>query len=109
MTFADSEPEPDIAVVPGSADDFRLAHPRQARLVIEVAFASAALDREKADLYSAAGVAEYWLILPQEKGVEVYTGASSSGYTQCRRYTHQNEVPLHTFPHVTLDLGRLLA
>src|SRR5690349_9249472 len=37
LTIEDSEPEPDIAVVRGSAEDFRRGHPRTAALVIEVA------------------------------------------------------------------------
>src|SRR5216117_2620496 len=36
LTFADSEPEPDISVVQGAAADFFSAHPTRAELVIEV-------------------------------------------------------------------------
>src|SRR5256885_14807671 len=46
ITFADSEPEPDIAVVRGAEADFFQAHPTTAELVIEVAVSSPALDRE---------------------------------------------------------------
>src|SRR5262245_20368290 len=37
LTLADSEPEPDIAVVCGSRKDFFKAHPTTAELVVEVA------------------------------------------------------------------------
>ncbi|MFO7906126.1 MAG: Uma2 family endonuclease [Planctomycetota bacterium] len=80
LTFVGSEPEPDVAVVSGSPDDYRRAHPSKAVLVIEVAVASAAVDREKAKLYAAAGVAEYLVILPDEKCIEAYSSPSSSGY-----------------------------
>src|SRR5688500_10392559 len=54
LTFADSEPEPDVAVVEGKESDFFNAHPSTAKLVIEVAVSSAALDRENASLYAEA-------------------------------------------------------
>lgn len=59
LTFLRSEPEPDLAVVYGSLNDFRHAHPTTAELVIEVAISTVELDRQKAAIYAAAGVAEY--------------------------------------------------
>jgi len=37
LTLANSEPEPDIAVVSGCPDDYRTAHPATAAFVVEVA------------------------------------------------------------------------
>src|ERR1041385_949471 len=48
LTFADSEPEPDVSVVHGRESDFKNAHPSTAELVVEVAVSSVALDRENA-------------------------------------------------------------
>lgn len=56
-----SEPEPDIAVVEGSPDDYLEEHPTTASLVVEVADSSLALDRRKATLYAQANVPEYWI------------------------------------------------
>jgi Uma2 family endonuclease len=48
----DSEPEPDIAVVPGSRRDYSRGHPSHPVLIVEVAESSLAFDRsEKASLY----------------------------------------------------------
>src|ERR687892_395795 len=45
----DSEPEPDIAVVPGTVDDYESAHPARPVLAIEVADSRLQFDRtEKA-------------------------------------------------------------
>jgi len=71
----ESEPEPDIAVVPGGPRDYIESHPNRPELVVEVALASLALDRgEKASLYARAGVADYWIINLVDDVVEVYRG-----------------------------------
>jgi Uma2 family endonuclease len=84
LTFDDSEPEPDIAVVLGSAEDFRRRHPETASLVIEVAITSEALDREKGQAYAAANVAHYWLVLPHQRIVECYRTPTPHGYGEVR-------------------------
>ena len=43
----ESEPEPDVAVVPGSFRDYVLRHPSQPALLIEVSDSSLALDRHQ--------------------------------------------------------------
>jgi Uma2 family endonuclease len=72
LTLADSEPEPDLSITRGNESDFTAAHPSTAELVIEVAVSSAALDRVNAALYAEANVPEYWIVLGQERQVEVY-------------------------------------
>jgi Uma2 family endonuclease len=69
----DSEPEPDIAVVPGSRRDYRRAHPSRAVLIVEVADSSLDFDRgEKASLYARAWIADYWILDPGAQVLEVY-------------------------------------
>lgn len=82
LTLGDSEPEPDIAVVDGQLDDFRAAHPSSARLAIEIAISTEEVDRAKATIYAAAGVQEYWLVLPKLKQVVIHreVDASSERY-----------------------------
>src|SRR5712671_3699715 len=80
LTLADSEPEPDISVTRGSEADFASAHPSTAELVIEVAIASPALDRETASLYAEANVKEYWIVLGLERTVEVYRRTENGRY-----------------------------
>src|SRR5215470_7945067 len=59
----DSEPEPDVAVVPGDARTYRDAHPSRTVLIVKNAEASYWIDHEyKASLYARAGVADYWII-----------------------------------------------
>jgi Uma2 family endonuclease len=86
ITLADSEPEPDIAVVRSAEADFFKAHPTTAELVVEVAVSSPALDRESASLYAEAGVKEYWIVLGQERQVEVYRQPHNGRYRDVRRF-----------------------
>jgi Uma2 family endonuclease len=66
-----SEPEPDVAVVPGTPDDYR-EHPSTALLVVEVSDSSLLLDRRKANAYAMAGVADYWIINLPDHVVELH-------------------------------------
>ena len=82
LTFKDSEPEPDLAIVRGEELDFANSHPTTAELVIEIAISSVTLDREKAAIYAEAGVAEYWTVLPAERRVEVYRRPELGAYLE---------------------------
>ena len=67
-----SEPEPDIAVVAGTARDYKNAHPEAAVLVVEVSESSLDYDRtEKASQYSAAGIPDYWVLNLIDRRLEV--------------------------------------
>ena len=69
----ESEPEPDVAVVPGTARDYWDTHPSRPVLVVEVADSSMILDRErKASLYARAGVPDCWIVSISEGIVEVH-------------------------------------
>src|SRR5262245_45151221 len=69
----ESEPEPDVAVVPGSVDDYARAHPSRAALTVEVAESSLALDRRhKGSLYARAGLTDYWILNLIDRVLEVY-------------------------------------
>ena len=69
----DSEPEPDVAVVPGEPDDYSRAHPSRPVLTLEVAESSLANDRgRKGSLYARAGLADYWVLNLIERALEVY-------------------------------------
>lgn len=57
-----TDPQPDIAVVPGSPRGATV-HPTTAALVIEVSDSSLATDTTtKAELYATAGVPDYWVL-----------------------------------------------
>ena len=95
LRLLDSCPEPDIAVVAGSAKDFLREHPATARLVIEIAVSSEALDREKAAIYAEAGVDEYWIVLPGNGTIECFTQPVDGRYG-CHQRVNPGEVTTST-------------
>jgi Uma2 family endonuclease len=67
-----SEPEPDVAVVIGTIDDYRDHHPAMAILVAEVADTSVEFDRtRKAEMYARSHIPEYWILNLVDHRLEV--------------------------------------
>ena len=107
ITLADSEPEPDIAVVTGAEAQFFQAHPTTAELVVEVAVSSPALDRENASLYAEAGVKEYWIVLAPEQQIEVYRRTEQG---QEKRIAGSGElIECMSVPAVRIQVSNLFA
>ncbi len=82
ITCADSEPEPDLAVVAGRKEDFRHDHPHTAEFVIEISITSHDYDHSKLRAYAAASVKECWLVLAPEKQIEVYRHPKDGQFTE---------------------------
>ena len=85
LTLASSEPEPDIAIVLGDIETYRDHHPATAELAVEIAVSSIEIDRAKANLYARANVTVYWLVLADERAVEIYSQPGPSGYRNMER------------------------
>lgn len=69
----ESEPEPDLVVVPGRPGDYAETHPAHPALAIEVAESSLAFDRlHKGSLYARARIADYWIVNLVGRVLEVY-------------------------------------
>jgi len=107
LTFADSEPEPDVSVVPGRRQDYQQSHPRTAALVVEVAVTTLAEDRALVDLYAEAGIEEYWIIIPGERSVEVYRRPMGTAYQETFRVSGDAILACAAFPEVKIALAEL--
>ncbi|MDB5294235.1 MAG: hypothetical protein JWO31_218 [Phycisphaerales bacterium] len=99
VTLADGEPEPDVAVVRGTDDEYTDCHPgpADAPLVVEVADSSLARDRTlKLRGYARAGVLVYWIVNLIERQVEVYEqpDPASAAYARRRVYTPGQRIPV---------------
>jgi Uma2 family endonuclease len=98
-----SEPEPDVCIFP--LGDYHAAHPSEAHLIIEVADSSLRYDRgEKAQLYAACGVPEYWVVNLVERVVEVHREPSASGYRHVTTVPKGARLRLLAFPDVELAI-----
>jgi Uma2 family endonuclease len=87
ITLADSEPEPDLAVVRGQVRDYQSRHPLASDIGLVVEVADSSVDRDriwKREIYARAGLPVYWLINLQEKTVEVYSRPVEGNYLDHR-------------------------
>jgi Uma2 family endonuclease len=96
LTFADSEPEPDVAVIRGDTRQYRDRHPGPAdvMLVVEVSDASLRRDRKvKKRIYARAGIPLYWIVNLVERCVEVYSESGDGDYARCEIYHAGQNAP----------------
>ena len=107
ITCETSEPEPDLALVAASPDDYAEGHPTTAVLVIEIAVSSAEVDRRKVTIYAAAGVTEYWIVLPDTRQIETYTGLVNGQYTVRRLFSAGENVRAEVLPAFQVQLDEL--
>lgn len=105
----DSEPEPDVAVVPGSWRDYPDAHPTTAVLIVEVSESSSFHDRErKGALYARSGIPEYWILDVSEERLEVYRNPGEGGYETRLLLTSGNSVTPMASPGRTIAVADIL-
>ena len=106
----ESVPEPDIAWVVERNYSERRPSAEDVYLIVEVSDSSLRYDRgEKADLYAAAGVKDYWVVNLVENVVEVRRDPTTNGYQSLQTYkTGQSIAPL-AFPNVSLSISSVIA
>lgn len=109
ITCGDSEPEPDLAVVRGTRQDYRQEHPRTAELVIEVCVSSHEYDRSKLRAYASAGVKEVWLVLAPEKQIEVHRLPSGDQFRERIVHGPGGRLAGAAVPHFVIELDALFA
>lgn len=74
--------EPDVAVVPGSADAFQADLPKtsEAALIVEVCASTRTSDyRLKTRLYASAGVPVYWVVDVDGRKIDVFSEPTGAG------------------------------
>lgn len=106
-----SAPEPDIALVKGTARDYRDRHPDAALLVVEVSEHSLPQDRlTKSRIYAGASVPEYWIVNLRERCVEVLTApdAALRVYGATRRVEAGEYIELAALPGARVAANDLL-
>jgi Uma2 family endonuclease len=101
VVFADSQPEPDFAVVRGDARTYVTRHPgaSDVGLVIEVADSSLLRDqRDKTRIYARGGIPCYWIVNLVDHCIEVFTRPSGPApipaYNTFQTYQPGDALPL---------------
>jgi Uma2 family endonuclease len=96
IRLADSEPEPDFAVVRGTADDYAARHPEPADIGLLIEIANTSLQRDTTDktrVYANAGVGAYWVVDVTNRVIHVYRQPTAGGYTARAQYGTADAVP----------------
>jgi Uma2 family endonuclease len=104
----DSEPQPDILVLP--ADWPPEEPPSDALLVIEVSVSSLRYDRgTKLELYAEAGVREYWIVDVNARVVEIYTepDPAAARYREVRVCRDGDILRPTLLPTVAIEVAKL--
>ena len=102
------DPEPDVAVVPGRPADYT-THPNTALLIAEVSDTSLKYDiNEKAELYSTAGIAEYWVLDLNGRQLLVFREPTSNGYATKLTVPEIGNVTPLAMPTASIKVADLL-
>ena len=102
-------PEPDVAIVRGTEENYADRHPGPADLllVIEVADSSLSIDvTTKQRLYATAGVPRYWIVNLPESQVEVFErpDATAGKYARQASYPMGHTISWSISPQQCLDI-----
>jgi Uma2 family endonuclease len=107
---ARSQPEPDVAVVSGSIDDYDDHHPSRAMLIVEVADTSLRYDRKiKSKVYASAGLEDYWIVNLEDEVVEIYRKPDAQlGYKEKLIAGRGEKISPLAAPSAVIEVDRLL-
>jgi Uma2 family endonuclease len=101
------EPEPDLAVVRGSLDDYKHRTPVPADVALLIEVSETTLDRdqgEKLTAYAQGNIPVYWIVNLIDGHVEVYTGPGPAGYRSRQDFKPGQTVPVIIDGH---EVGRI--
>lgn len=111
LLAADSEPEPDLALLKPSSDQYISRHPgpNDVLLLIEVVDSPLEVDRGvKLPAYAKAGIPEVWIVNLLESVIEVHREPSHEGYALKSVSRAGDSVAPIAFPDAEVEVGELL-
>lgn len=104
----DSAPQPDIVWAKRRDYRDRFPLPDEVLLCIEVALSSLDYDcGEKADLYAAAGIQDYWVVDLEHRVIHVFRQPSPTGYQDRREAQMGQDLHPLALPQVSLPVADL--
>ena len=107
-----NDPEPDVAVLRGTLNDYRERDPdpnTDVLLVVEVSLTTLPGDRTtKARLYARHGIPEYWIVALANRELIVHRQPGSEGYGDVRAYEADESVTCLAAPVHPIQAAALL-
>ena len=103
-----SQPEPDLAIVRGTALDYADRHPNSddIELIVEVADSTLRHDCEIKDkLYAQAGIEDYWVVDVKNRQLHVFRNPTPTGYTSHLSITQAHSIAPLFFPDRLISLA----
>lgn len=101
IALVDSQPEPDFAVIRGTAADYTHHHPapEDIGILIEVADASLVRDqRDKTRIYARASIPIYWIVNLVDRRIEIFSQPTGDvaipSYQSFQTYQSGDAAPL---------------
>jgi Uma2 family endonuclease len=91
------EPEPDLALVRGSREDYEDRHPGPADVGLLIEVSESTLDRDRGEkelAYARGQVPHYWIVNLVDRQLEICTEPSPTGYRNRRILRPGEQVPL---------------
>lgn len=103
-----SAPQPDVAWVRHRSYSRKRPAAEEVLLIIEVADSSLRYDRgEKAEMYAAAGIADYWVVDIPHRAVHVYRNPQSGKFASCATFRDGDKISPLKFPSAELIVESL--
>jgi Uma2 family endonuclease len=105
-----SEPVPDIAIVKPLGEVYLKHHPYPEDIFWIIEFSNATLNKdlgEKKDIYSEAGISEYWVVNLKYKQLQVFRDLCNGQYQTELTLNRGTIAPL-AFPDVSLQVERFV-
>lgn len=105
-----SEPEPDIAVVRLSQNEYADQHPTPSEIFLLVEVADTTLEndlKQKALTYAKAGIADYWILDVNDRQVYVLRTPTPEGYQQETVFGLDSVLVPLAFPGIEVLLQQL--
>jgi Uma2 family endonuclease len=106
-----SEPEPDCAIVRGTALDYADRHPNASDvvLVVEIADSTLKYDTEVKDkFYAQSGITDYWVLDVRNRQLHIFRNPTTTGYTSHQIFNEPYQMTPLALPNIILELTAIL-
>jgi Uma2 family endonuclease len=108
--LADTEPQPDIAILRPEADRAAVPEVADVYLIIEVSDTTLSYDQgRKRRLYARAGIPEYWIMDINGRRFLRYTGPNGGDYQQTDQFVPGDTIDSLVLPAIRLSVAALFA